>query len=71
MLVLFILFATVVSGTVIGSQTQVALVNASSQNPLSSRTIDSIFLKLPSEKDLEEIIFGADALAISKLVQTI
>ena len=71
MLVAVILLVASVSGAVIEQETQTALVNAVAQNVQSTRTIDSIFLRLPSEKDLEQIIFSADALALSKLVQTI
>ena len=62
---------TLAFGSVIQTPTQIAIANANQQNVPIKRTIDSIFLKFPSETDLENIIFSADALALAKLIQTI
>ena len=40
------------------------------QNP-SSKSIDSIFSSLPSETDLQLILYSADAVSLSKLLQVI
>lgn len=70
---LLAVFLTVgmVLGVTAQSLTTAAIANAKESVVPITRSIDSIFLRLPSESDLEQIIFSADSLALVKLVQTI
>jgi hypothetical protein len=45
--------------------------NAASNTLTSSKSIDSLFTKLPSSADLDALILGADSVAILKTIQTI
>ena len=47
-----LLLLTLSSAAVVSTPTQIALNNAEQQNVPITRTIDSIFLRLPSEQDL-------------------
>ena len=72
MLLFAIMFSVTVRAAVVGSTpTEAALAFAQGQNKPISRAIDSIFTKLPSENDVQSIIFTADGLALTKLLQTI
>ena len=48
-----------------------AINNAQSQIISSTRSIDSLFSRLPSSGELDELILGADSVAILKTVQTL
>lgn len=45
--------------------------NAASNTVTSSKSLDSLFTKLPSSADLDALILGADSVAILKTIQTI
>ena len=51
--------------------TEAALANAKSNIVTPVRSIDSIFIRYPSSIELDEIILGADSLAILKLIQNL
>ena len=54
------------------SNIDAALANAVLQNvPTISRSIDSIFYRLPSQENLQTIILRADALGFTQLEQVI
>ena len=50
---------------------QSAIANAQSTNLTPVRSIDSIFSRLPSTNELDQIILSADSLAILKTIQTL
>ena len=51
---------------------QNALNSASqSASQTSTRSIDSLFLRLPSSAELDELILGADSVGILKTIQTV
>ena len=67
-----LLILRLASGAVVQSPTQATIQNAQSLLvPFSAKSIDSIFLKFPSQADLETIFYSADTLALVRLIQTI
>ena len=50
---------------------QAAIANAQSSAVTSTRSIDSIFSRLPSTNELDQVINSADSLAILKTIQTL
>jgi hypothetical protein len=48
-----------------------AIGGAQSEIVTATRTIDSLFLRLPSSTELDELIVSADSVAILKTIQTV
>lgn len=55
------------------NQNVFGVINSASQSAsqTSTRSIDSLFLRLPSSAELDELILGADSVGILKTIQTV